>query len=386
MSRSKFDPNQKLGFNLDVPISMASLASRFVMVPFSVLDARGEEWQIRKKAWISLGIDSEVGRGVNLMKHSKGSIAVVQGGEAKAEYDRAGALSNKIKATEDVEQKEKLQHLLYKSQSRLNDIMGQKKGKKYGDFTSGPGLTFRLAGGKGKGLSGTSIFDPVLTELCYKWWCPEGGHILDPFAGGSVRGVVASVLGHPYTGGELRKEQVDANREQWDSLSKTDVGKGKPNPTWVEGDSMHIRRTAPGEYDMVFSCPPYGNLEVYSKDPNDISNMTHEQFMVNYKRIIRNSCSMLKNNRFAVFVVGEFRDKNTGFYRNFVPDTIAAFEEAGLHYYNEVILVTMVGSLPIRAGAFFAKTRKIGKTHQNVLVFYKGENTDEMLEVFGDKI
>ena len=33
----------------------------------------------------------------------------------------------------------------------------------------------------------TSIFDPVLTEIAYRWFCPSGGKILDAFAGGSVR-------------------------------------------------------------------------------------------------------------------------------------------------------------------------------------------------------
>ncbi|MGB3315839.1 MAG: DNA methyltransferase, partial [Albidovulum sp.] len=42
--------------------------------------------------------------------------------------------------------------------------------------------------------SGTSIFDPVLCEIAYRWFCPQGGTVLDPFAGGSVRGIVASQL------------------------------------------------------------------------------------------------------------------------------------------------------------------------------------------------
>jgi hypothetical protein len=37
------------------------------------------------------------------------------------------------------------------------------------------------------------------------------------------------------------------------------------------------------------------------------------------------------------------------------------------------ILVTAVGSLPIRVGTQFGRYRKLGKTHQNVLVFYNGE-------------
>jgi hypothetical protein len=78
-------------------------------------------------------------------------------------------------------------------------------------------------------------------------------------------------------------------------------------------------------------------------------------------------------NRFAAFVVGDSRDKTTGVYVNFVSDTIAAFQAAGLHLYNNAILITMVGNLPIRAGAFMRKSRKLGKTHQDVLCFWKGD-------------
>jgi len=81
---------------------------------------------------------------------------------------------------------------------------------------------------------------------------------------------------------------------------------------------------------------------------------------------------LLKNDRFALFVVGEVRDKK-GNYHDFVGDTIQAFRDAGLNYYNEAILVTQAGSLPLRAGKQFSSSRKLGKTHQNVLVFVKGD-------------
>jgi len=43
----------------------ATLAERFLVPPFSVLDARQGYWQARKSAWIALGIQSELGRGEN---------------------------------------------------------------------------------------------------------------------------------------------------------------------------------------------------------------------------------------------------------------------------------------------------------------------------------
>jgi len=214
--------------------------------------------------------------------------------------------------------------------------------------------------------SGTSIFDPVLCELAYTWFCPPGGTVLDPFAGGSVRGIVAGVLGRSYTGVELRPEQVAANRAQLASI------KTERSPTWVEGDSTNLLSLAPGAYDFMFTCPPYGDLEVYSDNPADISSMDYPAFIAALRAIIGHAVGLLKPDRFAAIVVGDFRDRK-GFYRNFVSDTIAAFQDAGARLYNEAILVTAVGSLSIRVGRQFAAGRKLGKTHQQFLVFCKGD-------------
>ena len=216
---------------------------------------------------------------------------------------------------------------------------------------------------------GGSIFDPVLCELAYSWFAPPGGVVLDPFAGGSVRGVVASKLGRQYIGHELREEQVGANRQQGSDICMEDASP----PGWVCGDSRNIDQTcADVQADLIFSCPPYADLEVYSDDPKDLSTLGYEQFRGAYFEIIKKACGLLKQDRFACFVVGEVRDKKGNYY-NFVGDTIEAFRAAGLAYYNEAILITAVGSLPIRAGKQFSSSRKLGKTHQNVLVFVKGD-------------
>jgi hypothetical protein len=220
-----------------------------------------------------------------------------------------------------------------------------------------------LEEGEGNSASGTSIFDPVLTELAYRWFCPPSGSILDPFAGGSVRGIVAAHLGYQYTGVDLRSEQIAANIEQGEQITPDNM------PTWIVGDSLTDLPAGP--FDFVFSCPPYADLEVYSDNPQDISTMTYADFLAVYRSIIAQAIARLKADRFACFVVGDVRDKK-GFYHNFVSDTIAAFQEAGALLYNEAILVTSVGSLPIRVGKQFSSGRKLGKTHQNCLVFFNG--------------
>lgn len=40
-----------------------SMREKFIEPPFSVLSARGEGWQNRKREWIAMGIQSELGRG-----------------------------------------------------------------------------------------------------------------------------------------------------------------------------------------------------------------------------------------------------------------------------------------------------------------------------------
>jgi|TARA_R100000049_G_C1936092_1_gene79969 16S rRNA G966 N2-methylase RsmD len=271
------------------------LMKEFTIPPFSVLDARQGYWSERKRAWKSLGIQSELGRksGMTFNTHSMGNEG----------------------------------------------------------FTE---------------ETNTSMFDPVLSEICCKWFCPSGGQVVDPFAGGSVRGIVATTLGFKYWGCDIREEQIIANREQARIITP------EHQPEWVVGDAMEVLDDAP-DADFIFSCPPYGDLEKYSDDPRDISTMDYHAFIAAYKRIILRASKRLKENRFACFVVGDFRDKKSGFFRDFVSDTSSAFKGVGMSLYNEAILATPLSTAPLRAGGQFRKSRKLCKAHQNVLIFVKGE-------------
>jgi len=570
----------------DVPESV-SLAERFGIPPFSVLNAREGWWQARKKSWLALGLQSEMGRG-NEGDGTKRGLTFSSSAQPIS---------------------------VYKTKNRHEAKIGRKVTWE----------EFYAANPDAAAQSGTSIFDPVLCELAYRWFCPPGGTVLDPFAGGSVRGIVAAVLGRRYVGIDLSEVQITANREQaeeicpsWDPvigdpssltpieqtgdvwLKRDDlfcvadvrggkartcwalaqgaaglvtagsrqspqvnivahiakalgvpcrvhtptgelspevrqaqewgaevvqhkagynnviiararedaqrlgwteipfgmeceeavaqtrqqaanlpreakrlvvpVGSGmslagvlwglrdhgltlpvlgvcvgadpakrldkyappdwrevvtlerssfdyhaaapetrlgevaldaiyeakclpflepgdclwvvgmratatgdRPIPTWTVGDSRSITSLAEGvEADFVFSCPPYADLEVYSDDPADLSTLEYGDFRRDYSEIVARTCTLLKPDRFACFVVGEVRDKQ-GHYHDFVGDTVQAFRDAGLAYYNEAILVTQLGSLPIRVGRPFEASRKLGKTHQNVLVFIKGD-------------
>lgn len=212
--------------------------------------------------------------------------------------------------------------------------------------------------------SDTSIFDPTLCEMMYRWFCPVGGTVIDPFEGGSVRGIVANYLGYKYTGIDIREEQVRSNREQAEKILSVNN-----QPKWIVGDSNIVLPTIEDKFDMLLTCPPYADLEVYSDLEGDISNMKYSDFIFALECIMRKAAKLLKKEAFAVIVVGEVRDKEGNYY-GFVPDTVKLMQRAGLEYYNEAILATSLASAAMRAGGNM-KSKKLVKVHQNVLIFKK---------------
>ncbi len=293
-----FDPGSK---------SILTLADRFLVPPFTILDARAGYWQDRKRDWLSLGIKSELGRDETLL-----------GFEPLTGNDQYGK--------------------------------------------------------RGKIEHSTSVFDPVLCEVAYRWFAPVDGVVLDPFAGGSVRGIVAGALGRGYCGIDLRPEQVESNITQRNWIARSHPL--DPKPEWVIGDSRELLTLVGNHrFDAVFTCPPYFDLEIYSKDPRDLSNAGEwTTFRKAYREIIEHTVIAMKSDTFAVWVVGDIRMKTKpSSYRGLVPATVHAFRDAGAHYYNEAILITMLGTAPVRVAAQFGGGRKLGKVHQNVLVFCKGD-------------
>jgi hypothetical protein len=296
-----------LGFAM-TPSVASVLSYRHGIPPFSFWNTQLNNWQKRRRNWLRLGIQSEIGRPDGLTYGIPETLA-------------DGSLGKRITAE-------------------------------------------------------TSIFDPCICELCYEWWCPPAGVIIDPFAGGNVRGVVASIMGFKYWGCELRKEQVDANRESLKievSEGVHAVPRGDFPPKWVCGDSLVKMADAPMA-DFLFTCPPYANLEVYSDLAEDISNKEYPEFAELYQSIMLKSFERLKDNRFAVIVIQNIRDPKTKELYDLVGDTTRICKMAGLKFYNEIILMNRLGTNGMRSnGSFLRGHRKVVRCHQNILVYVKGD-------------
>lgn len=233
------------------------------------------------------------------------------------------------------------------------------------DDLIGAGLS-ELNEKQGTSLTGTSVFDPVLCEVLYTWYLTKGATIADPFAGGHVRGLVASRLGYKYIGVDVSKTQIAANRVHAKELSE----KGA---RWEHASGEHLAKHVE-RADMIFTCPPYFDLEVYDpENPQDISAAPdYEAFKKAYAKILTNTYNIVNKNGWAIIVVGNIRDKH-GNYHNLVGDTVGIMCAAGYHFYNEAILATAIGTATARARKTFDSSKKLVKTHQNILFFAKGK-------------
>jgi hypothetical protein len=213
----------------------------------------------------------------------------------------------------------------------------------------------------------TSILDPVLCEILLEWFSNKGYISFDPFAGDSSFGFVSAFKGMPFIGIELRADQVVFNQEL--------INQHSLDGKYICDTSENIDNYITDEsIDFLFSCPPYADLEIYSDLEKDLSNMSYADYFKSIDVILKKSVNKLKDNRFACIVIGEVRHKNTGVYLGLVPYIIKVMTDAGMSYYNELILVTPTGNLHMRAGRYMSTSRKVGKNHQNVLIFYKGNS------------
>lgn len=308
-----------------------SLNDTFIIPPFSILDSRQGYWQTRKKMW--RGIIGDMGQS------RQGKL--IQ--SIEMQYKDLYTKTAEHRKTLGISFREYLEKY-------VPDEVKEKESQKV--------------------LStGVSLFDPVLSEILCKWFAPyKGASIFDCFAGDTQKGLVFGECGYTFKGVELRQEQVDINNEV--------IAERNLPISYVCDDGQNVaNHFEPDSQDLLFSCPPYYDLEKYSDLPNDASNQgTYEEFIEILANAFKAAYSCLKENRFAVIVIGDVRNRSNGAYYDFGGDIKRIFRECGAHLYNELILIEMSSSVALRAKKYM-ESRKVAKMHQNILVFFKGDPT-----------
>ena len=318
-----------------------NISKDFIIFPCSILDQSNSKWQDRKKYWF----------------------------ERLKIYDNVNSREGTLHKKNDINCYPKTYGCYINFKDKNNE---QLSFEEFIEKFNPPEFEEDKQNIKAKGVS---VFDPVLSELSCKWFSPYlGGKIFDCFAGDCFKGLVFALCGYEFTGIELRQEQVDDNINCCKKFPNF-------NLKYICDDGQNVDKYLQEQsQDLLFSCPPYYNLEVYSNLPNDASN---QKDYCDFLKILDNAYSksikILKDNRFAVIVVGNIRDKQ-GFYYNFISDIINIFNKNGMFLLNELILKEPINARRFSARNYF-KSRKIIKIHQNILVFYKG-NPKKIKEIF----
>ena len=212
----------------------------------------------------------------------------------------------------------------------------------------------------------TSYFNPALARTVYRSYAPKHGSVFDPFAS-VVRPYVAMLEGMRYVGCEIREEE--AKKIQC-SLGG-DLFSSRVEVLHTACMDVSSRE----KFDLIFSCPPYFNLECYSDLQGDISNINnYPAFLVALEQVLKHSIRFLKDDGYFVLVVADFRDYSEG--RKlvnrlvpFVADTIKSAQKVGLGLYDKVIIKKPIGTAPARLKMW--NNRKTVRVHEELLVLKK---------------
>lgn len=215
-----------------------------------------------------------------------------------------------------------------------------------------------------------SVFDPHLTDVHYAWYCPPGGRILDPFAGGATRGLVAAARGYHYTGVDLSERQVAANREQYAAWRERGLVAGSAE--WIAGAAQDVLPTLAGGFDYAFTCPPYHDLERYSDDPRDLSAMDWAGFREALERIVGLAVGLLREDAFATWVVGDVRDRQ-GYLRRLPAHVDVAHEGAGARLVNDAVVAAPLGGKFGVIWRSWTPTRSMTRIHSYAHTYVVGD-------------
>ena len=161
---------------------------------------------------------------------------------------------------------------------------GIRETKRSKDAENLPGLRF-------------SEFHAGLAEQILRYWSMRGSVIVDPFSGRATRAMVASKLGRNYQGYEVSKKTYDRCMSHFKKF--------KVSPKLFNCDGTEMLYTRNETADLVFTCPPYHNLEKYETAKNQLSECeTYEDFMVQIQKCGKNINRVLKR---SILRMGCFR-------------------------------------------------------------------------------
>ncbi|HDK42171.1 MAG TPA: hypothetical protein ENG87_02225 [Candidatus Pacearchaeota archaeon] len=211
-----------------------------------------------------------------------------------------------------------------------------------------------------------SEFNPTVAENIINFWSEKDDVILDPFAG-RTRCFVSAMKDRKYIGFEISKEVIDKIIPM---INTNKLKEYKHKPEIFNMDSFNLDKINLPMVDLIFSCPPYWNLEKYESCEGQLSDVKdYNEFLERYKQIMKKSINLLKEDKYMALVVGDFR-KNKKYY-TFHLDNIKIMQELGMKLHDIIIIQSVSFDIANKRFGGLKRYLMTSKVHEYLLVFKK---------------
>lgn len=215
-----------------------------------------------------------------------------------------------------------------------------------------------------------SVFHPHLAAALVKGYTQRGDTIVDPFAGGGTRAVVAAALGRRYVGTELRQEEAERVQQRLAADNLQGLAK------------VHVADAASFDWPIASSaaalitCPPYWQLEKYSSDTADLSAAPlYEDYLRRLRSVLIQARRALKPDALVVIVAAEIRHPTTRELLDLPGDIIRLAQRSMRAWLADRITVTAGSSLQLsRSASRFDRTRLTLPVSETVIVLQLGRS------------
>jgi len=211
---------------------------------------------------------------------------------------------------------------------------------------------------------GLSTFPPDLAKRIVLFYSEKGDVVLDPFAGHNSRFQVTNLLDRHYIGYDVSKEFMKFNLEV-EAKIKSEIFYNGYDITLKEKSSEKLDE-ADTSIDLVYSSPPYYNVEWYGDEQEQLGKAkTYDDFLVALKSCISENYRVLKPDKYCIYNINDFR--SGGIFYPYHADIIKLFQQVGFNLWD-VIIINWKSAI----GACFAsqvEDRKItAKSHEYLVV------------------
>jgi 16S rRNA G966 N2-methylase RsmD len=178
------------------------------------------------------------------------------------------------------------------------------------------------------GIKSVTNFKPVIAKFIYDTYAVTNSNILDPCCGysGRLLGALASSVPFKYHGIDPDCEAIKGNLDCYNSLNTAN------NYEFYLACAEDIMPTLNKKFSLIFTSPPYYDLEIYSNNKTQSSNRysTYQEWLNKFLFIIiKESYRLLEDNGKMVVNI-----KNTKRYK-IADDMVGFCESIGFNLIKE---------------------------------------------------